>query len=65
MAEHGRPWVDGWSSGSGWRKGPSCVTCNKRLGADREGEILFDIPYTWNLKRNDTNELMVGRGRDS
>ena len=25
--------------------------------SDREGEILYDIPYMWNLKRNDTNEL--------
>ena len=25
--------------------------------SDREGEISGDIPYMWNLKRNDTNEL--------
>ena len=25
--------------------------------SDREREIVYDIPYTWNLKRNDTNEL--------
>ena len=25
--------------------------------SDREGEISYDIPYTSNLKRNDTNEL--------
>ena len=25
--------------------------------SDREGEISYDIPYVWNLKRNDTNEL--------
>ena len=25
--------------------------------SDREGEISCDIPYTWNLKRNGTNEL--------
>ena len=24
---------------------------------DRGGEISYDIPYAWNLKRNDTNEL--------
>ena len=29
---------------------------NLRL-QDREREILYDIPYMWNLKRNDTNEL--------
>ena len=25
---------------------------------DREGEISYDIPYVWNLKRNDANELL-------
>ena len=25
---------------------------------DREGEISYDFPYMWNLKRNNTNELM-------
>ena len=25
--------------------------------SDREGEILYDIPYLWNLKINDTSEL--------
>ena len=25
--------------------------------SDREGEILYENPYMWNLKRNDTNEL--------
>ena len=24
--------------------------------SDREGEISYDIPYMWNLKRNNTNE---------
>ena len=24
--------------------------------SDREEEILYDIPYMWDLKRNDTNE---------
>ena len=23
----------------------------------REGEISYDVPYLWNLKRNDENEL--------
>ena len=26
--------------------------------SDREAEISYDIPYMWNLKRNDTNELI-------
>ena len=25
---------------------------------DREGEMSYDIPYMWNLRRNDTNELI-------
>ena len=33
--------------------------------ADREGKILYDIPYMWNLKRNDTNELIYKTGTDS
>ena len=38
---------------TGWRK------------SDRKGEILYDIPYMWNLKRNDTNELTYKTERDS
>ena len=26
--------------------------------SDREGEISYNIPYMWNLKRHDTNELV-------
>ena len=26
--------------------------------SDREGEVSYDIPYMWNLKGNDTNELL-------
>ena len=26
--------------------------------SDREGQISYDIPHMWNLKRNDTNELI-------
>ena len=33
--------------------------------SDREGEILYDIPYMWTLKRNDTNELMYKTETDS
>ena len=29
--------------------------------SDREGEISYDIPYMWNLKRNNTNELTKHR----
>ena len=29
----------------------------KTVMIDREREIWYDIPYMWNLKRNDTNEL--------
>ena len=25
--------------------------------SDREGGLLYNIPYMWNLKRNNTNEL--------
>ena len=28
---------------------------------DREGEILYDIPYMWNRKINYTNELLQNR----
>ena len=52
---------------------------NEWSKSDREGEISYGIPYMWNLKRNDTNELiykterltdlenelMVAGGRDS
>ena len=31
----------------------------------REREISFDIPYVWNLKRNDTHELTYKTERDS
>ena len=31
---------------------------------DRGREIAYDIPYMWNLKRNDTNELTSKIGRD-
>ena len=33
--------------------------------SDREGEILYDIPYMWNLKRNDTNEFTYKTERGS
>ena len=33
--------------------------------SDRDGEILFDIPYKQKLKRNDSNELICKSERDS
>ena len=30
-----------------------------------EIEPMYDIPYTWTLKRNDTNELTYNTERDS
>ena len=33
--------------------------------SDREREKSYDIPYKWNLKRNDTNELIYRTENDS
>ena len=33
--------------------------------SDREGVVSYDIPYIWNLKRNDTNEAIYKAERDS
>ena len=33
--------------------------------SDGEGKISYDIPYVWNLKRNDTNELTYETEVDS
>ena len=33
--------------------------------SDGKGEISYDIPYMWNLKRNDTNELIYKTETDS
>ena len=32
--------------------------------SNREGEISYDIPYMWTLKRNDTDELAKQRLTD-
>ena len=40
-----------------------CLT--KWNKSDRKGEILYDIPLMWNLKRNGTNELAYKAERDS
>ena len=37
----------------------------ERSKSDREGEISYEIPYKWNLKRKDTNELIFKTERDS
>ena len=34
-----------------------------RVKQVREGKIAYDIPYMWNLIRNDTNELFKNRNR--
>ena len=33
--------------------------------SDREREILYDIPYMWNLKINATNELAYKTGLEN
>ena len=33
----------------------------REVKSDREGEVSHDIPYMWNLKTNDTNELKKHR----
>ena len=38
-----------------WMDPRECHT--KGSKSDREGEISHDIPYMWNLKRDDTNVL--------
>ena len=35
------------------------------IKSDREGEISYNIPYRWYLKRNDTNELTYKKEGDS
>ena len=40
-----------------WMNGPRECYTEWRM-SDREREILYDIPYMWNPKRNDTNELI-------
>ena len=41
-----------WSNMDGYRE---CHTESSKL--DREGEISHNLPYTWNLRKNDTYEL--------
>ena len=60
------PWgpVTPCESGVNTRRGAICSNmdgpreCHDEWSqSDREGTISYDIHYTWNLKRNDTNEL--------
>ena len=44
---------------------PLAVAYTKWSKSDREGEISYDTPYMWNLKRNDTNELPYKPERDA
>ena len=37
----------------------------ERKKSYREAEMSYDVPYIWNLKRNDTNELTYKTERDS
>ena len=37
----------------------------EQIKSDREGEISYNIPYRWYLKRNDTNELTCKAEGDS
>ena len=45
--------------GSEWNLGRAVLIHHRNdfNKSDREGEISYDIPYTWNLKRKDTSEL--------
>ena len=35
------------------------------MKSDREGEVLYEIPYGWDLKRIDTNEFIYKTEADS
>ena len=41
------------------------IIYKNKAKSDREGEQLYDIPYRWNLKWNDTNELTYKTERDT
>ena len=57
LLRHWKEWNNAiWSNMYGPRE---CHT--KWNQSDRRGEISYDIPYIWNLKRNDTNELILNR----
>jgi len=53
LLSHYKEWNNAICSNMG---GPiDCHTEWNKPG--REGEISYDVPYMWNLKRNDANEL--------
>ena len=59
MVSPSRAWLSDWTTTTT----RDChIECNK---SDQRGEILCDICYTWDLKRNDTNELIHKTARDS
>ena len=41
-----------------------CINLSSTRQTGTEGEIWYDIPYMWNLKRNDTNELTEQKDTD-
>ena len=49
-------------SAAAWRDPDSVILSEV---SQTEREVLYDIPYLWNLKRNDTNELTYKTERDS
>ena len=40
------------------------LECHYQVKEVKEAEILYDIPYIWNPKRNDTNELTKQKETD-
>ena len=49
-----------------WRNMDGPRDCHTEWAqSDREGEISYDLPCVWNLKRNDTNKLTHQTERES
>ena len=38
---------------------------NMNVSTFRKGDLSYDIPYTWNLTKNDANDLTYKTDRDS
>ena len=53
LLSHDKEWNNTICSNTDWSR--DCHT--EWSKSDRGGEILYDIPYMWNPKRNDTNEI--------